>query len=282
MTASLSSSRRRELASFLRDRRGRLQPEEVGLPRGRRRRTPGLRREEVASLAGLSPEWYKRLEQARDVRASAQALASIGQALRLEPGERRHLLQLAGYPDERERAATQAGDLGAHIQQLIDQLRDCPCWITGERWDYLAWNDAATLITGDLSQCDELERNALYQFFLGSRIKGSLQNWGHHARGLVGVLRADYARWIEDPWFNEIIQVLERESPQFAEMWTARELTAYQDGTKEYHFSDLGQLSFDYTALRLSDERHSNLSLIAYIPRPATGTRERLLAALAG
>src|SRR5687767_7014497 len=144
----LSDDRRHEIATFLRTRRARLAPEQVGLPRGSRRRTPGLRREEVAALAGVSTEWYKWLEQARDVRASEDALRRIAAALRLEPGETQHLLTLGGYgrPGAAQSASRGAPPIRPHLQRLLDQLEHCPAWVYGERWDILAWNRAATLI----------------------------------------------------------------------------------------------------------------------------------------
>src|SRR5690606_26478034 len=125
----LSTDRREEIAGFLRQRRARLRPGDVGLPPGRRRRTPGLRREEVAALAGVSTEWYKWLEQARAVRPSMETVRRIAEALRLEPGETRHLLTLAGYGEPHAPAATN-GDavVSDHITRLLAQLDPCPAW----------------------------------------------------------------------------------------------------------------------------------------------------------
>src|SRR4051812_18152908 len=179
----LSEERRREIADFLKTRRMRRQPEELGLPRGRRRRTPGLRREEVATAAGVSAEWYTWLEQAREVRPSAQVLTRIGKALRLEPGETRHLLTLAGYavpassPD-----ATRAVSVSLRLQRLIDQMEHGPAWVLGERWDIMAWNRAAKVIHGDLTTLQGLERNGLYQLFVDGPVRSMLVDWATHAK----------------------------------------------------------------------------------------------------
>src|SRR5690606_41965703 len=134
----LSEDRRKEIASFLRSRRARLRPEQVGLPRGSRRRTPGLRREEVAALAGVSTEWYTWLEQARDVRASRAALEHIAAALRLEPGETHHLLTLAGYCQNGiGNGGSPPAAISPHLQRLLDELDPCPAWVYGEPRDIL-------------------------------------------------------------------------------------------------------------------------------------------------
>ena len=273
----LSDERRREIGRFLRTRRARLQPEDVGILRGARRRTPGLRREEVASLAQVSIEWYTWLEQARDVRASPATLRSIAEALRLEPSERAHLLRLAGHPPDAGIGSN--GDLravGPNLQRLIDQLDCCPSWVLGTRWDYLAWNAAAEVISGDLSRVSGIERNGLHQMFLNPRMRATLVDWEHHARGIVGLLRARYAESVDDPWFRELVDLLLERSRQFAAWWDNHEIKGYQDGEKHYDHPEAGRLSFEYTALNLADERFRELTLITYVPMEGTGTRDRV------
>src|SRR6478752_4750076 len=192
--AMLSDERRREIADFLRTRRMRRQPEELGLPRGRRRRTPGLRREEVAAAAGVSAEWYTWLEQARDVRPSADVLHRIGVALRLEPGECRHLLTLAGYGvHDNGGEPPREASVSLRLQRLMDQLEYGPAWVYGERWDILGWNRAATAIHGDLATMQGIERNGIYQLFLGKKLRSTLVDWHAHARHCVAKLRGKYA-----------------------------------------------------------------------------------------
>lgn len=279
----LSDDRRHEISSFLRRRRARLQPGDVGLPAGRRRRTPGLRREEVAALAGVSTDWYKWLEQAREVRPSEETLQRIADALRLEPGEARHLLTLAGYGRPAAGAPHgSAGAVGDHLRRLLEQLEPCPAWVYGERWDILAWNRAATVIHGDLAALPELERNGLYQLFMSQRMRQMLVGWKRHARGMVGKLRVAHARYLEDPWFHELIGVLLARSPDFAALWADHVVKPYQDGEKQYDHPEGGRLAFEYTVLGVTDERFSTLSLVTYVPLAGTDTRarmERLLAA---
>jgi transcriptional regulator with XRE-family HTH domain len=278
-----SDERRREIANFLRTRRMRRQPEELGLPRGRRRRTPGLRREEVATAAGVSAEWYTWLEQAREVHPSADVLSRISTALRLEPNETRHLLTLAGYAIPGSNGDTpRPVSVSLRLQRLIDQMEYGPAWVFGERWDILAWNRAASVIHGDLAGLQGIERNALYQLFLGDRLKSTLCDWHTHGRQCAAKLRAQYASRVDDPWFNELVTVLRTRSPEFERWWNENDIETWQEGVKHYEHPEAGRLVFDYTVLEVLDERMAPLRLITYVPAPGTGTREKMEKLLAG
>ena len=274
----LSEDRRREIADFLRTRRMRRQPEELGLPRGRRRRTPGLRREEVATAAGVCAEWYTWLEQARDVQPSVHVLTRIGEALRLEPHETRHLLTLGGYAVPVSGSdVPRSVSVSLRLQRLIDQMEFGPAWVFGERWDIVAWNRAAFVIHGDLAPLQGIERNALYQLFLGDRIRATLVDWDMHGRQCVAKLRATYASRVDDPWFNELITLLRSRSEEFERWWNENDiLMTAQEGVKHYEHPEVGRLVFDYSVLEVLDERMASLRLIAYVPAPGTGTREKV------
>ena len=277
----LSDERRREIADFLKTRRMRRQPEELGLPRGRRRRTPGLRREEVAAAAGVSAEWYTWLEQAREVRPSAQVLTRIGAALRLEPHESRHLLTLGGYAVPTTGSdSPRSVSVSLRLQRLIDQMEYGPAWVFGERWDIVAWNRAASVIHGDLSTLQGIERNALYQMFLGDRIRPMLVDWEPHGRQCVAKLRATYASRVDDPWFNELVTLLRGRSVEFERWWHENDIETSQEGVKHYEHPEAGRLVFDFSVLEVLDERMSSLRLVAYVPAPGTGTREKMEALL--
>ena len=278
----LSDERRREIADFLKTRRMRRQPEELGLPRGRRRRTPGLRREEVAAAAGVSAEWYTWLEQARDVQPSAQVLTRIGEALRLEPNESRHLLTLGGYAVPVSGAdIPRSVSVSLRLQRLIDQMEFGPAWVFGERWDIVAWNRAASVIHGDLAPLQGIERNALYQLFLGDRMRSTLVDWEVHGRRCVAKLRATYASRVDDPWFNELVTLLRGRSEEFERWWNENDIETSQEGVKHYEHPEVGRLVFDYSVLEVLDERMASLRLVAYVPAPGTGTREKVQTLLA-
>jgi len=273
----LSEERRREIADFLKTRRMRRQPEELGLPRGRRRRTPGLRREEVATAAGVSAEWYTWLEQAREVRPSAEVLTRISTALRLEPNETRHLLTLGGYAVPRGGGdSVRPVSVSLRLQRLIDQMEYGPAWVFGERWDILAWNRAASVIHGDLAGLQGIERNALYQLFLGDRMQSMLENWELHGRQCVAKLRAQYASRVDDPWFQELVTVLRANSEEFERWWNENDIETWQEGVKHYDHPEAGRLVFDFTVLEVLDEHMASLRLITYVPAPGTGTREKM------
>ena len=230
----------------------------------------------MAALAGVSSEWYKWLEQARSVRASADALRRIAGALQLEPDETRHLLALSGYTWNDDGASSRRETITPHLQRLLEQLEYCPAWVLGERWDILAWNPAATVILGDLAAMQGLERNALYLMFLGSRLRGMLVDWEVHARDIVAKVRLVHARHVDDPWFNEIVRLVHERSAEFAGWWDEQLVQLPRDGTKYYDHPQAGRLSFDYTVLDVADERFASLQLVSYLPTPETGTREKM------
>jgi transcriptional regulator with XRE-family HTH domain len=272
-----SEKRRREIAEFLKSRRMLRQPEELGLPRGPRRRTPGLRREEVASVAGVSAEWYTWLEQARDVHPSAEVLHRIGSALLLEPGEYRHLLTLGGYAhQENGSQVAPAESISLRLQRLLDQLEYCPAWAIGERLDVLGWNRAATVLHGDFSAIHGIERNALYQFFLVKAVRPMMLDWEEQTRCSTAALRAAYANRVDDPWFDELIHLLRSRSPEFDRLWDAHGLEMSTEGTHNYEHPFAGRLVFDYTLMDVLDERMAPVRLVTYVPAPGTGTRRKM------
>jgi transcriptional regulator with XRE-family HTH domain len=236
----------------------------------------------VAAAAGVSAEWYTWLEQARDVRPSAQVLTRIGEALRLEPNESRHLLTLGGYA-----VPVSGSDLprsvsvSLRLQRLIDQMEFGPAWVFGERWDIVAWNRAASVIHGDLAPLQGIERNALYQLFLGDRMRSTLVDWDVHGRRCVAKLRATYASRVDDPWFNELVTLLRSRSEEFERWWNENDIETSQEGVKHYEHPEVGRLVFDYSVLEVLDERMASLRLVAYVPAPGTGTREKVQQLLA-
>lgn len=271
----LSEERRREIATFLRIRRARLTPQDVRLPVSGRRRTPGLRREEVAALADVSTEWYTWLEQARDVRASREALERIAGALRLEPSAAQYLLTLAGYRVD-SGSQVRAATIGSHIQRMLDRLDPYPAWVYGERWDVVAWNRAAAVLYGDFGAMQGLERNMLVQMFLGPRMRRVLADFPRVARDIVAKVREVYARFVDDPWYTEVIDLLCRESEEFAAWWSERTVEPYEDGVKIFNLPGEQALAFDFSVLDLRDQRFANLSLVTYVPQPGTGTLETM------
>ena len=166
--------------------------------------------------------------------------------------------------------------MSLRLQRLIDQMEYGPAWVFGERWDIVAWNRAASVIHGDLATLQGIERNALYQLFLGDRMQSMLVDWETHGRRCVSKLRTTYASRVDDPWFNELVTVLRTRSEQFERWWNENEIVAMQEGVKHYEHPEAGRLVFDFSVLEVMDERMSSLRLVAYVPAPGTGTREKM------
>jgi transcriptional regulator with XRE-family HTH domain len=268
MTMTLSAAapdeiRKRELGAFLRSRRERLEPADVGLPAGLRRRTPGLRREEVAMVAGVGTTWYTWLEQGRDVRPSNEVLAALGDALKLDPAERRHLFILAGRsaPDPRPRSIER---VDAPLLHTLTSLANQPAYVIGRRWDVLAWNTAAEAIFGDYSRHEGDARNIMHLLFTDDAHRQLLDNWEELARAALGLFRADSARYIGDPDFERLIAVLTAASPQFRAWWPRRDVLRRLSGVKKIHHPRAGAMAFEHMSLSIDDG--SDMKLIVYTP----------------
>ena len=277
MSASLPEARR-ELADFLRTRRARLSPEHVGFAAGFRRRTPGLRREEVAQLAAVSPSLYTWLEQGRAIRVSPQVLESLAHALRLNRSEREHLFLLAGQPVPPPRPAPVEA-VGPALQRILDQQGIVPAHITGRRWDILAWNRAAAVVLEDFGAVAALERNAIWRIFTNPAVRGVVIDWEDTARGLLAYFRMSYSRNMGDPSFTELIDALTQASPEFRAWWPQHDVLGTPDGRKELNHPIVGRLLFDLTTFQVYDT--SDLKLCIYVPVAESGTIEKLRQMLA-
>ncbi len=274
----MTDERLNEIGEFLRSRRSRLGPEDCGFPKGPRRRTPGLRREEVASQAGISTEWYTRLEQGRNARASEEALRRVAQALHLNPAEVNHLLRLSGYPEDSpgNRTPVERETISPQVQSFLEQQMPYPAYVTGVRWDILAWNRSAEIFYGDLGSMEGVKRNGMYHLFLGERYPHILQDWEKHARNCVAMIRDRGTSILKDPWFRELIDTLLRRSPKFAELWESRDIVPYLDGRKDFEIPELGRLCFNFMALEAADTTQNGLRLMVFMPLPGSGTEELL------
>lgn len=270
--------RHHELAAFLRNRRARILPEQVGLPRGTRRRTPGLRRAEVALLAGITPEWYSRLEQARDIHVSVQLLESLARVLQLDTNERTHLFLLAlKQPPPIETFSPMT--INPTFQQFLHQLGTTPACVVDARLNVVAWNTAFCVVFGDYATLSERERNVIWRLFTLPTPQRSAE-WKELTQAVLAQFRAEYGRFIEDPWWATQIAELSRISPEFREGWARHDLQGMPEGRKSIHHPLVGELAFDFRLLQTTDAGH--LRLMMYTPQSHSGTAEkieRLLAA---
>jgi transcriptional regulator with XRE-family HTH domain len=267
--------RRDELADFLRTRRAALKPGDVGLPSGGRRRTPGLRREEVAQLAGMGATWYTWLEQGRDVRASLDVLESLARALRLDQAERNHLI-LLGRGEAAPPCKSPAERVSPTLRRLIENLGPNPAFVLGRRWDYLAWNDAAVALLGDLAAIPRAARNHAWQTFTDPVRREMFTDWERSSRILVAKFRSDSARHIGDPEFESLIAALRKSSPEFSRAWDRHEVSQSGEGRKDLRHPVAGMLSFSHAVFHPAEKLEQRLVL--YSPLPENDTAEKLAA----
>ncbi len=274
------SPRRAELADFLRSRRESLQPEDVGLTGGGRRRTPGLRREEVAQLAGVGTTWYTWLEQGRDVRASSSVLEAISDALDLTNAERSHVM-LLGRGEEVAVGRSPKEELHPTIEKLVANLGPNPACITGRRFDFLAWNRAHSAVFGDPIEMPDGRRNLLWRLFMDPASRKIHPDWEEGARRIVARFRAQAARYVGDPDFDDLISALKEGSPEFREWWGLHEVASSGVGRKVVKHPRVGKLVFEHAAFFPTDESPDQ-RLILYTATQVANTPQKLARLLAG
>ncbi len=260
--ASETDVRRHELAAFLRSRRERITPEQVGLPRGRRRRTPGLRREEVAHLSAVGVTWYTWLEQARDIQVSPQVLDALAGALLLDPTERSHLFALAGAADPHPEAPCPT--VTPTLRRLLDQLEPVPAAIQNSRYDFLAHNRTFGQLFCDLDALPREDRNSLWLAFTNEDFRASVTDLPEVTRMLAGKLRAAMAEHLAEPAWKELVRRLEEASPEFREIWARHEVVAPGGRVKVIRNARVGLLSFEHTNLWLGP--NAGTHLVTYVP----------------
>jgi len=264
MTASDGArrARARELGDLLRARRGRLQPADVGLPAGSRRRTRGLRREEVALLAEISPTYYAFLEQGRDVRPSRQVLDALARALRLGPAERSHLHELVhGGPPPVSNGSPET--LAPAVAALVDRLSPCPTYVTGRRWDVLAANRAACALWTDWHALPPEARNMVWWTFTDPAARTVFVDWEIEASALLARFRTAAARHPDEPTFVELIERLHAASAEVRAWWPRHEVALLSSGTKRLRHPRLGELELQHVTLQVSDDPEQKLVTFA-------------------
>jgi len=263
-----------ELARFLRTRRERITPELAGLPSGGRRRTPGLRRGEIAMLAGVSVDWYTWLEQARNIKVSAQVLESLAGALRLDANERKHLFLLAlqQVPAPSEPLSSEAT---ASLQSFLDLQGTSPAYLCDLRLNVIAWNRAAHLVYGDYSHMTMRERNSVWRTFTSPYVRQLLgQHWERHARHRLAQFRASYAKFAGDAWWLAFIGELTLISDEFRAWWPQHEVLEAPEGRKINYHPTAGTLIFDQVSFQVTGA--PDLTVTVNMPFADSGTEEKM------
>jgi hypothetical protein len=262
-----------ELGDFLRTRRARLTPEAVGLPRGGRRKTPGLRRAEVAQLVGISVDWYTWLEQGRPIVASTQVLERLVQVLRLDANERSHLFLLAQQQPPPTRLL-EPEVVSPTLQHFIDEFGSRPAFVSGRWWNILAWNDAANAVYGDHRQMTNRERNTLWNIFTNPLARQFIVNWEQDARSVLAQFRSSYARHPDDPQVAELIHDLMLASPEFRAWWPNHEVLSGQERLKIINHPEVGLIQFERLSFQFFDT--PDLKVTVFTPLAGTDTPRKL------
>ena len=261
------------LGKFLRDRRSRMDAAAFGF-QGERRRTPGLRREEVAQRANISPTWYTWLEQGRGGAPSADVLNRIAAGLMLTEPEREHLfiLGLGRPPEARYR---NCDGVTPRLQRVLDALSISPAIFKTATWDVVAWNAAAAAVLTDYGKLPRDQRNILRLMFSDSRIKAVQEDWQSVARYVVGAFRADAVRAGAGAEIAQLVEELSRSSPEFAALWKNNDVAGHADGVKRLHHPEIGLIELEFSAFAV--DGRPDLGMIVYNPATSeTADRVRL------
>ncbi|MGW1781333.1 helix-turn-helix domain-containing protein [Streptomyces sp. NPDC002143] len=272
--AGASLDRRAELSEFLRTRRARLKPEDVGLPDfGRHRRVPGLRREELAQLAGVSVAYYTRLEQGNGRNVSAEVLDSIARALRLTDAEHAHLTHLA-KPKHKKKQTARPQQVRPALRQLLDTMDSVPAYVVGRRSEILAWNRMAAAVFGDWAELPPAERIWARLVFLRPDYRDLFVDWEQKAIDIVCHLRMDAGCYPDDPRLSALVGELSVKSEDFRRLWATHDVKEKSHGVKRLRHPLVGELSLNFEGFKLADD--GDQSLVTYHAEPGSPSAEAL------
>ena len=256
------------LGAFLKTRRAQLDPAAFGFS-NERRRTPGLRREEVAQRANISPTWYTWLEQGRGGAPSADVLDRISAGLMLTEAEREHLYMLGlGRPPEVRYKPIDG--VSPRLQRVLDAFEYSPAMIKNATWDVIAWNRAAATLLLDYGKLEPKDRNILRLMFSNSRVRAAQEDWTSVARFVVGAFRASAARAGASDEVERLVEELSLMSPEFDTLWRSNEINAPAEGLKRIHHPDLGPLELEISACAI--DGRPDLGMVVYHPATVAET----------
>ena len=273
----MSATARRELGEFLRSRRAQLDPRDSGLPPGGARRTPGLRREEVALLSGVSSTWYTWLEQGRDIHPSRQVVDALARTLRMSPAEHGYVLRLTGH------GGPAPGDPGAgmpgHVQRLLDALGPSPAYAITADWSIAGWNRAYELLYPGVAAVGPAGRNLLELVFTDPAVRALLGDWDTDSRRFLAQFRAEVGPRLADPVVVDLVARLEAASPDFRAGWASHDVDRFSSAERRFEHPVVGTLLLEHHQLTPADA--PGLQVVVYTAAPGSRTAARL-AALAG
>ncbi len=272
----MSVTARQELAQFLRSRRRQVDPRDTGLPAGGPRRTPGLRREEVALLSGVSTTWYTWLEQGRDIRPSRQVVDALARTLRMSPAEHGYVLRLTGHG-----GAAPAGPDGmpGHVQRLLDALGTSPAYAITADWSIAGWNRAYERLYPGVAAVPAAERNLLWLVFTDPAVRALLGDWPADSRRFLTQFRAEVGPRLADPAVVDLVARLEAASPHFRAGWASRDVDRFSPAERRFEHPEVGTLLLEHHPLTPADA--PGLQVVVSTAAAGSRTADRL-AALAG
>ncbi|EKQ51729.1 MULTISPECIES: helix-turn-helix transcriptional regulator [unclassified Clostridium] len=247
-----NEQRYKELSQFLKSRRNKISPTQVGLPYGNRRRTLGLKREEVAQLANVSLTWYTWLEQNRPIKVSEQVLENIGQALLLNETEMQYIFSLAQLTMPKPKLLREPQFISNVFQNILNKLEPYPSFASDQYWNVIGWNNTAKVIFGDFDKMNGRERNTIWRMFTNPKYKELFVEWNKVAKWIVAQFRLSCSIYTGDQWFNNFIKELIEESPEFKKLWLDHNVAFEQEFRKKLIIDGLGELNFDFTSFDLS------------------------------
>ena len=269
-----------ELGEFLRSRRARVDPASVGFPRGGRRRAPGLRREELASLSGVTVSWLAKLEQGRARSVSAGVLDALARSLDLDPAERTHLFALADLrPPTGPAAPTGAPRVTPALRALLESLEPDPAYVIDRAWDFVAWNRAEEALFPSLAHHRENPPNLLELTFTDDELAVLMADHEAELVRLVAQFRLHCTDWPESPELDALVERLVDTSPRFAALWEARDVAPFATTRRVFDHPVAGRLEFDHHRLAVLDQ--PGLQVVVYTPAPGTDSADRLARAAA-
>ncbi|HBU84450.1 MAG TPA: XRE family transcriptional regulator [Paenibacillus sp.] len=264
------------LSAFLKNQRSKISPESVGLPAGTRRRTPGLRREEVSQLAGVSTTWYTWLEQGRDIQVSHSVLDNIASALKLTADERKYLFSLAlEYHSELYILDEKPLQIHPSLQKILQELRNCPTIISDRRCHIVGWNDAARHVFMDFEQIPAEQRNMISLLFERKEFRRLAVNWEDFVSGFLAIFRAYYGQYVDDEWYNLFLDDMMDRYPDFHTLWKQSSVSSAPDVLIEFRHSRAGKMLFDLTSLQV--QGNADLRCSIYTPATDTATERKLI-----
>lgn len=269
----MEKQRHKELGDFLKMKRAQITPSQVGLPNGLRRRTPGLRREEVSCLAGIGLTWYTWLEQGRDIQVSVEVLESLSRILMLDEQERSHIYILAKQVPPTN-IPTYQQTVSPMLQSVLDNLILSPAFIMDTRWNIIAWNKAASIVFADFSKINVNQRNMIWMMFKYENYRNLFIDWEFHAKGMLARFRASIGQYIEDPYIANLIDNLKKESEEFNLWWATHNVQRESEVYKKINHPNVGELIFDFSSFDVSD--NWGLKLIVNTPTLKTDTDKKV------